>query len=57
MLWEAALEKDQKKNFSNKQKLKEYSNAKQILHEILKGVPLNSKEVRRYRIEGITVGK
>ena len=44
-------------NFSNKQKLKEYSNTKTILKEILKGLHQIKKEIRRSRMEEITIGK
>ena len=43
------------KNFSDKQKLKEYSNTKPILKEVLKGLLANRKETRNYRKENITV--
>ena len=45
------------KNFSDKQKLKEYSNTKPILKEVLKGLLANRKETRNYRKENITVWK
>ena len=38
------------KNFSNKQKLKEYRNTKQILKEI-------TKELRQYGMKEIKIGK
>ena len=45
------------KNFSDKQKLKEYSNTKPILKKNIKRPSQNRKEARIYRKEKITVGK
>ena len=45
------------KNFPNRQKLKEYTNTKPILKEILKGLLQIEKEVRRNRMEETTTGK
>ena len=45
------------KNYSDKQKLKKYSNTKSTLKETLKGFLQIGKEVRRYRTEEITTGQ